>query len=110
MSFFSFILAQAENGAEEAGALSSRLITLGAYAAVIMIVLIWTIFVRKQRNKRRHVHRRKPHTWQMSEDEKPHRHHRRRRSKHPELPRNPSLADGEGLPPRRPDDVLPPGP
>lgn len=109
MSFFSLILAQAETGAEEADALNGRLITFGAYAVVVAAVLIWVLFIRKQKNKRRRVHRHKPHTWQLSEEERIHRRHRHRRSKGPELPKNPSLAEGGGLPPRRPDDSLPPG-
>jgi hypothetical protein len=114
MSFFSVILAQGETGAEEAGALQSRLITLGAYTLVIVVVLIWALFIRKQRSNRRRAHRHKTPNWKLSEEDKTHgpRRHRHRGSKikSPQLPRNPSLAEGAGLPPRRPDDVLPPGP
>ena len=108
MSFFALILAQGESGAEDADALHSRLITFAAYAAVIALALFWTLFIRKQRNKRRRIPRRKPHTWQLSGEERVHRHHHHRRPKGPELPKNPSRAEAGGLPPRRPDDPLPP--
>src|SRR5438105_1556414 len=115
MNFFSPILAQAEDGASDGVGWSSmndevrnRLITFGAYALVMAVILVWVIFIRKQRNKRR-IHRRKPHNWQLSEDTKGRRHHRRRHQT-AESPKNPSLAESGGLPPRRGDDVPPSGP
>ena len=85
-----------------------RLITFAVYALVILAVLAWVIFIRKQKNKRRRIHKHHPHTWQQPHDEQKRRHHRRRK-RPAELPQNPSLADTSGLPPRRPDDVPPRG-
>ena len=110
MSFFSPILAQVDDdGVDTTDALRNRLITFGAYAAVMLVILIWAIFIRKQKNKRRRVHRRKPHNWQVSENSKAHGRHRHRHHQKPELPKNPNRAEAGGLPPRRPDVVPPQG-
>lgn len=109
MSCFSPILAQVEDsGAGFENELRNRLITFGAYASVMLIVLIWAICIRKQKSKRRRIHRHRPHNWELPEQDQPRRHHRhRRRQKTTELPKNPSRAEAGGLPPRR-EEPLPP--
>ena len=116
MSFFAPILAQESMSAADAvGAWASmteeartRLIMFSAYALVILVLVGWAIFIRKQKNERRRVRKNHPHTWQQSGAvEKRHRRHHRKRSR--DLSQNPSLAAAGGLPPRRPDDVPPKG-
>lgn len=116
MNFFSPILAQEGASADGAvGAWASlteetrtRLILFTTYAVVIIAILAWAVFIRKQKTKRRRIHRRHPHTWQQSDAAEKRRHHHRRK-RLPSLPQNPSLAAAGGLPPRRPDDVPPKG-
>ncbi len=106
MSGYHPILAQADGAVGDET--RNRLIIFLAYAAVILIVAVWAVFIRKQKSKRRRINRRHPHTWQQSEPVE-HRRHRRRREHSSALPQNPSLAEKGGLPPRRPDDVPPAG-
>ena len=118
MNIFAPILADAEvSGPDVMNAWSSlteearyRLVMFSAYAVVILAILAWAIFIRKQKSKRRRIYKRQPHTWQQSEDaEKRRRRPRHRRKRVSDAPQNPSLADAGGLPPRRPDDVPPQG-
>lgn len=113
MNCFAIILADADAGGEWVSMTDearTRLIIFTAFAVVILGIFIWAAFIRKQKSKRRRIYRRQPHTWQQSGDEeKSRRRHRHRRKHTPDLPQNPSLADAGGLPPRRADDVPPPG-
>jgi hypothetical protein len=90
----------------------NQLLLVLLLGAVCLGVLIWAAFFRKAKRRRHHRHR--PHTWQLDPNE-PHsgrrqrRPERRRRSAHPKLPRNPTLAETGGLPPRRPEDQPPEG-
>jgi len=106
MNCFSPILAQVDN-ADIGDAGRARLITLGAYALVTLVILGWVIFFRKQRRKRRHTH--KPPNWESPDAQKTRRSLRHRHRQTDGLPRNPSRAESGGLPPRRPDDVPPRG-
>ena len=92
----------------------TRVLVFAGYAGVILLLLLWVLFVRKQKTKKRRVYRNHPHTWQLDPTEEKQRRRRRRqerkrRSAHPERPVNRTLAQSGGLPPRRPDDAPPPG-
>lgn len=112
MNYFHPILAEAEAGgvwASMTDEARTRLITVAAFAVVILAIFVWAVFIRKQKNKRRRIHKRHPHTWELSGDEGKSHRRRHRRKRTPDLPQNPSLADSGGLPPRRADDVPPRG-
>lgn len=106
MSSFQPMLAQAKNAAM-ADEVQSRLLMFGVYAVLVLLIAAWAIFIRKQKKKRRRVHR--PHRWQDPPEEHKHRHHHRDRSESAKPPINPTLAETSGLPPVRPDDVPPRG-
>lgn len=108
MNFFSPILAQVED-LDTGDAMRNRLITFGAYALVMLVILLWAVYFRKQKRKRRHVHKHKPPNWASSDDLKARRRQRHRHRQTDGLPRNPSRAESGGLPPLRPDDVPPRG-
>ena len=112
MNSFAPMLAQSGSdfGASVSDETRNRVLIFLAYAAVILIVAIWAVFLRKQKTKRRRIRRHHPHTWQQTEDTVA-RHRRRHRGRRhsAELPQNPSLAEARGLPPKRPDDVPPAG-
>ena len=115
MRFFIPMFAQDETGptmlSQDA---HTRLVLFLVYGAVIALLIAWVIFIRKQKAKRKRVYKNQPHTWQRNPEEdkerrRKRRHERQRRSAHPERPLNPTLSESGGLPPRRPDDVPPPG-
>jgi len=108
MNFFSPILAQAED-LDTGDAMRSRLITFSAYAVVMLVILVWAIFFRNQKRKRRHGHKHKPPNWEFSDAQKSRRGQRHRHRQTDGLPRNPSRAESGGLPPRRAEDVPPRG-
>jgi predicted ABC-type exoprotein transport system permease subunit len=116
MKYFSPMLAQEEMSVDKAfGAWSSmneeartRLIMFAAYALVIGVVLLWALFIRKQKAKRRRIYK-KQHAWEQSEGVEKRRQRRRRRQRSAPSPQNPSRAETGGLPPRRPEDVPPAG-
>ena len=82
-----------------------RIILLLSMAAVTLGVLLWAVFLRKARKRRKRINR--PHNWELPADKRSdhHRHHhRRQRKRAAELPINPTLAESGGLPPVRPAD------
>lgn len=86
------------------------LLIIAVFAALVPAVFVWAAFFRKASRKKRHRHHR-PSSWeQSSESDKRGRRHRHRRQRSADLPRNPTLAETGGMPPRRPesDDPLPP--
>lgn len=91
-----------------------RLIIFGAVLLVAILAFVWVGMFRKprRRHSRHHHHHHHHHRPQPesrpSEDTSLFRKRRRRRREH--RPRNPTLAETGGLPPRRPDDVPPTGP
>jgi hypothetical protein len=92
--------------------LRNQLVLLLAFIIVAVGALIWAVAYRKAKHRR--VRIRRPHTWQLEPGEtksgRRHRHNeRRRRSTHPRPPKNPTLAESGGLPPRRPEDQPPAG-
>jgi hypothetical protein len=92
----------------------TRVLVFLAYAGVVLLLLLWAMFIRKQKAKKRRVYKNQPHTWQLDpaaekQLRRRRRHERKRRTLHPERPINPTLAQSGGLPPRRPEDVPPPG-
>lgn len=85
----------------------NRILLFITYATVILAVVAWAVFIRKQQGKRRRIRKHRP---APAADEPVRRRRRRRRQRHPaKLPQNPSLAEARGLPPRRPEDVPPAG-
>jgi type VI protein secretion system component VasK len=93
-------------------ALRERLLIFGAIGLVILLILGWAVFIRRRRRRREHHH---PHrhsskpaeTAQGPAEEgvpaSPEKRRQRRRSGHRRRPRNPTLAETGGLPPRRLD-------
>ena len=117
MNIFGLMFAQGEGQVSVSDALGAwsslseeargRLMMFGIYGLLILLILSWAIFLRKQKNKRRRI--RRQHGWQQtSEESRKHRHGRHRHhSKKPELPINPTRAQSGGLPPVRPDEAPP---
>ena len=108
MNFFTPILAQVDD-IDTGDALRNRLITFGAYTVVMLVILVWAVFFRKQSKKHRRTHKHRPSNWELSDAQKARRGQRHRHRQTDGLPRNPSRAESGGLPPRRPDDVSPQG-
>lgn len=109
------ILAQDEPGAMlDSQAEQTRLILILTYVGLVLLLVVWAMFIRKQKARRRRIYKHEPHTWQRDpaadkERRRRRRHERKRRTAHPDRPLNPTLAQTSGLPERRPDDVPPPG-
>jgi len=92
--------------------LRNQLVLLLLFVVLGVGALVWAAFYRKA--KRRRVRIRRPHTWQSGPGEtrssRRQRHRERhRRSAHPRSPKNPTLAETGGLPPRRPEEQPPAG-
>ena len=88
-----------------------RLLIFGALGLVTLLILAWAVFLRKRR-KRRHEHHHSHHQSSKpaevaqapAEEEvapQAEKRRRRRRSGHRHRPRNPTLAETGGLPPKR---------
>ncbi len=88
-----------------------RLIVVGSITLITLFIAIWVVFFRggggksrSRRHRRRQEHSEKPApivTDAPKEAEDGERRHRRRRREH--RPRNPTLAETGGLPPKRPN-------
>lgn len=92
--------------------LRNQLVLLMLFVVLAVGALVWAAFYRKSKSRR--VRIRRPHTWQSEPGEtrssRRQRHReRQRRSAHPRSPKNPTLAETGGLPPRRPEDQPPTG-
>jgi len=88
-------------------AMRERLLIFSAIGLVTLLILAWAVFLRRRRRRRHeHHHSSKPAEVAQTpagEDvpPPPEKHRRRRRSGHRHRPRNPTLAETGGLPPRR---------
>ena len=74
-----------------------------AILAVGLVVLIWVVFVRKGKKRRKRI--RRAHNWEGEPRRSRDRHgrrHSKRAEQRMESPMNPTLADVGGLPPVRP--------
>jgi hypothetical protein len=92
-------------------AMRERLLIFGALGLVTLLILAWAVFLRKKRRRRHEHHHSHHHSSKPAEVAQapageevptpPEKHRRRRRSGHRHRPRNPTLAETGGLPPRR---------
>ena len=92
-------------------AFRERLMIFAAIGLVTLLVLVWAAFIRSKRRRRhshhhRHHHAQRPDEAPMASQSdnvspQPEKHRRRRHSRHPHRPRNPTLAETGGLPPIR---------
>jgi hypothetical protein len=92
---------------------SDHFIILVALLGVTFVLLLLAVIFRNRLRKLKS--RRRYHSTESDPDEpserRHHRKHRRRHSSHQEFPKNPTLAETGGLPPRReePDELPPAG-
>jgi FtsZ-interacting cell division protein ZipA len=94
-------------------AMRERLLIFGAIGLVTLLILAWAVFIRRKRKRQHEPHHSHHHSSKPAEVAQPlagedasassEKHGRRRRSRHRHRPRNPTLAETGGLPPRRLD-------
>lgn len=87
--------------------LTDTVIILGAVLALVMLIVIWAVFIRK-REDRRYNTLKVPNTRNREEGNEDGKHRKRRRHhRRDHRSRNPTLAETGGLPPIRPDQPPP---